>query len=203
MSLQCLFHNIKPINNIKDNKQQATKDIQVHKTKNKDCDGRERGKATTEDKYSTTHKWREEIQGNPRAKNTTVQKDDKSNQKEAKPQKHQKDQKEEKIPIILEEKDIEETFILGTGPGGQHVNKTKCTVVLKHIPSGVTVKCNQSRYRENNRHVARNILKEKIDKMVNGKQSKIEKRIEKERKRKARRKRKYFGGGSGETQIAP
>lgn len=39
-----------------------------------------------------------------------------------------------RVPIILE-KDIEERFVRGSGPGGQKTNKTANCVVLKHIPS--------------------------------------------------------------------
>ena len=60
------------------------------------------------------------------------------------------------------EEDIEETFILGSGSGGQKVNKTSSTVRLYHAPSGMTVKWGESRSRESNRWLARRELAEKI-----------------------------------------
>lgn len=36
--------------------------------------------------------------------------------------------------------DIKEKFIKSSGRGGQKVNKTS-SAVLKHIPTGITVKC--------------------------------------------------------------
>ena len=36
----------------------------------------------------------------------------------------------------LNENDLEEQFVRGSGPGGQAVNKAMNCVVLKHIPSG-------------------------------------------------------------------
>lgn len=43
---------------------------------------------------------------------------------------------------VLNEDDLEEQFVRGSGPGGQATNKTSNCVVLKHIPSGVVVKVN-------------------------------------------------------------
>ena len=40
----------------------------------------------------------------------------------------------------LNENDIEESFIKGSGPGGQSVNKTSNCVQLKHLPTGIVVK---------------------------------------------------------------
>lgn len=40
-----------------------------------------------------------------------------------------------KLPVILE-KDLQEQFVRGSGPGGQKTNKTSNCVVLKHIPTG-------------------------------------------------------------------
>lgn len=42
----------------------------------------------------------------------------------------------------LNEDDLEEQFVRGSGPGGQATNKTSNCVVLKHIPSGIVVKVN-------------------------------------------------------------
>ncbi len=58
---------------------------------------------------------------------------------------------------ILEE-DLEERFVLGSGAGGQKINKTSSCVYLKHLPSGVEVSCQETRYREKNREIARQRL---------------------------------------------
>ncbi|XP_008071786.2 probable peptide chain release factor C12orf65 homolog, mitochondrial [Carlito syrichta] len=42
--------------------------------------------------------------------------------------------------LSLDEKELEEQFVKGHGPGGQATNKTSNCVVLKHIPSGIVVK---------------------------------------------------------------
>lgn len=46
----------------------------------------------------------------------------------------------------LDEKDLVEKFVKGTGPGGQSVNKTRNCVQLVHLPSGISVQCHQQRY---------------------------------------------------------
>jgi|TARA_B110000305_G_C19160045_1_gene502183 peptide chain release factor len=63
---------------------------------------------------------------------------------------------------ILEE-DLEERFVLGSGSGGQKVNKTSSCVYLKHLPTGTEIKCQESRSREKNREVARGRLCDHFD----------------------------------------
>ncbi|GLV34231.1 uncharacterized protein CBL_00162 [Carabus blaptoides fortunei] len=53
------------------------------------------------------------------------------------------------------------------GPGGQAVNKTANCVVLKHKPTGITVKCHESRSLDQNRKIARTILTTKLDNLLN------------------------------------
>ncbi|KAB5575711.1 RF-1 domain-containing protein [Coniochaeta sp. 2T2.1] len=69
------------------------------------------------------------------------------------------------------EEDIEECFIHGSGPGGQKINKTASAVQLKHIPTGLVVKSQATRSREQNRKIARELLAAKLDVMANGEQS--------------------------------
>ena len=66
----------------------------------------------------------------------------------------------EKLGLI--EKDIKESFISGSGSGGQKINKTQNCVYLKHLPSGIEVKCQKDRSREANRFFARRKLLEKL-----------------------------------------
>ncbi len=62
----------------------------------------------------------------------------------------------------IHEKDISEKFIKAKGPGGQHTNKTSSCVYLRHIPTGIEVKCQKERSQMLNRYIARKILIEKI-----------------------------------------
>lgn len=63
----------------------------------------------------------------------------------------------------LEESDLEESFVLAGGSGGQKVNKTASAVQLIHIPSGATVKCAEARSQHMNRLKARERLCEKVE----------------------------------------
>lgn len=56
------------------------------------------------------------------------------------------------------ETDLVEKFILGSGRGGQKVNKTSSCVYLKHLPTGIEIKCQRERSREMNRYFAREEL---------------------------------------------
>lgn len=85
------------------------------------------------------------------------------------------------------ESDLDECFVHGQGAGGQKINKTASCVYLKHIPSGLEVKCQQERSRALNRFLARRLLCDKLDAIRNGKQSLAAKVIEKIRKQKRRR----------------
>lgn len=67
----------------------------------------------------------------------------------------------------IQESDIEETFIKGSGKGGQKINKTNSKVQLCHIPTGIVINCQFSRSREDNRKRAREILALKVDSIIN------------------------------------
>ena len=50
--------------------------------------------------------------------------------------------------------DVEERFVRGSGPGGQKINKTSSTVVLRHRPTWIEVRCQQERSQAANRATA-------------------------------------------------
>ena len=72
----------------------------------------------------------------------------------------------------LNEKDLTETFIRGSGPGGQKINKTSSRVCLVHEPTQLRVECQDTRSLPQNRKIARKRLQEKLDEYLNGSQSK-------------------------------
>jgi len=88
------------------------------------------------------------------------------------------------------EDDLEESFILGGGPGGQKTNKTSNVVRLSHEPSGLMVRCGETRSRETNRWLARRTLAEMILEREQGKKSAAQQAREKIRRQKRRRSRK-------------
>ena len=90
----------------------------------------------------------------------------------------------------VREADLQERFIRSSGPGGQNVNKTATCVYLKHLPSGIEVKCQEERSQSLNRYRARQIMLQKIESLVLGSLSQEQQRIEKLRRQKRRRSRR-------------
>ena len=88
------------------------------------------------------------------------------------------------------EEDLEESFILGGGPGGQKTNKTSNVVRLSHEPSALSVRCGETRSRETNRWLARRMLAELILERERGRKSAARQAAEKIRRQKRRRSRR-------------
>jgi len=87
----------------------------------------------------------------------------------------------------VRESDIVERFVHSGGPGGQNVNKTSTCVYLKHVPTGIEVKCQRERSQAMNRFLARRILINKIENLVLGRQSEERRQIEKIKRQKRKR----------------
>jgi peptide chain release factor len=98
--------------------------------------------------------------------------------------------KEQMERLGIKEGDLIEKFILGSGSGGQKINKTSSCVYLKHIPTGIEIKCQRERSRELNRYYARRELCERLEEKIEGKKSEKQQMIEKIRRQKRRRSRK-------------
>lgn len=92
--------------------------------------------------------------------------------------------------VGIDEADLIEKFILGSGAGGQKINKTHSCVYLKHEPSGLEIKCQTSRSREMNRFLARRELCEALEEIRLGHASARRQAIEKIRRQKRRRSRR-------------
>ena len=86
--------------------------------------------------------------------------------------------------------DLLEKFVRGSGSGGQKINKTSSCVFLKHLPSGVCIKCQLDRSREMNRFFARRELCEQLESIRDGKATAKTEAIEKMRRQKRRRSRR-------------
>ena len=84
----------------------------------------------------------------------------------------------------IKEGDIEEKFIRSQGRGGQKVNKSSTCVYLRHVPTGVEVKCQKARTQAMNRFFARRILSDKIEELLHGGRSAKAKTIARIRKQK-------------------
>jgi protein subunit release factor B len=97
---------------------------------------------------------------------------------------------ERMIRLGIREQDLVEKFILGAGSGGQKLNKTSSCVYLRHVVSGIEVKCQRERSRELNRFMARRELCEKLEERILGQKSARQQGIEKIRRQKRRRSRR-------------
>ena len=89
----------------------------------------------------------------------------------------------------VREEDLQETFILSQGKGGQNVNKTSTAVRLVHIPTGTEVKCQKERSQVMNRLRARELLCDKIESKIMKEKSLREQAFEKSRRQKRKRSR--------------
>jgi protein subunit release factor B len=94
------------------------------------------------------------------------------------------------VRLGVKDDDLIEKFILGSGSGGQKINKTSSCVYLKHIPTGVEIKCQRERSREMNRYYARKELCERLEEQIENKKSDRQQANEKIRRQKRRRSRK-------------
>lgn len=90
----------------------------------------------------------------------------------------------------VREEDLQEKFVRASGPGGQKVNKTSSCVQLKHLPTGLMVRCGRERSQVLNRFIARRRLLDRIEKMRTGSVAEEKSRIEKIRRQKRKRSRR-------------
>ena len=90
--------------------------------------------------------------------------------------------------------DLEIKSILGSGSGGQKVNKSETCIQIKHIPSGIVVQCQKTRSKTNNIFFAKRQLLEKVLEKDSSKKSKKDLEIEKTRKQKSKRRKRSKNG---------
>lgn len=87
----------------------------------------------------------------------------------------------------IRELDLIEDFVRGSGHGGQKINKTSSVVHLRHPPSGLEVRCQESRSQALNRFLARRLLVEKLEERLFSEASVKRQKVEKIRRQKRKR----------------
>ncbi len=75
--------------------------------------------------------------------------------------------------IEIKDEDLEMDFFRSGGAGGQNVNKVSTAVRIKHIPTGLTVECQEERSQLKNRQKAMEMLSSKLYEMM--RKQKVEK----------------------------
>ena len=90
----------------------------------------------------------------------------------------------------LDETELEEKFVRGSGPGGQKINKVRNCVQLKHVPTGLMVQCQEARALSANRSIARRLLERKVEHLLHGENSKVSRAIRKKQRSKQRARRR-------------
>src|SRR5687768_5550211 len=87
----------------------------------------------------------------------------------------------------LNEAELEETFERSSGPGGQNVNKTSTKVLLRHLPTGISVSVQDTRSQAKNRELARERLMQALNERAQ--RARDARKHEQEKLRRAKRPR--------------
>lgn len=66
----------------------------------------------------------------------------------------------------INKKDLEVFYTKGTGPGGQHKNKTYSCVVIRHLPTGIEERCEDTRSKNQNYKIAYDRIEKRVNELI-------------------------------------
>jgi peptide chain release factor 1 len=95
------------------------------------------------------------------------------------------------VEIDINSADLRIDVFRSSGPGGQNVNKTESAVRITHLPTGVTVSCQDEKSQHKNKAKALKILKSRI----------LDAEIEKKNKEMSVERKKIVGTGDRSEKI--
>lgn len=93
----------------------------------------------------------------------------------------------EEIEVDIKPEELEIDTYRSSGPGGQHMQKTSSAVRITHLPTGITVACQNERSQAQNKETAMKILRARL----------FDLEQEKQEAEQARLKGKHVGAGWG------
>jgi protein subunit release factor B len=94
------------------------------------------------------------------------------------------------LRLGVRDEDLDEHFVRSRGHGGQNVNKVATCVVLRHVPTGIAVRCQQERSQALNRFLARRLLLDRLEALQTGAvaaERAARERIRRQKRRRSRR----------------
>jgi hypothetical protein len=100
------------------------------------------------------------------------------------------------VALRVRPEEVDERFILGSGRGGQKIQKTSSCVWLRHRPTGLEVRCQRERSQVANRQMAWTELGQKLEERIRAAAS-----VRKDEQAKSRRRNRQKSHGQKTRMI--